>query len=859
MFTNIGSRFFYHTCLYLFSSLIGLCLMLTLSCRPSPSLVILQRADHQVATTILKKINELNAQGKYAEAIPLAKQLLEVVEKEKGPDHAGVAACLDVLGGLYTSFGDYGKAEPILKRALENHEKLEGKESPNVATSLGLLAKVYIELGDYSSALPLANRALQIREKMLGSDHFMVSTSLNTLGEIYLDLHEFEKAEPLFLRAIAIRKKHENPHGLVISLNNLSRLYYETHDYDAAEPLAVVALDLGTASLGEDHPHLAETLNVLGRIYAATGKYEKSFDCLKRGQIIQLQSIDNMKGFTSEKQKLKYLAKMEEDLHVFLTLIANKLTQSYEAVKEGLNIVLKRKGIVLEVQKQFQRALVAGDERALEIFQRLSETRAILSKMAFSGPGVEDLQTYREKINSLRSEKEQLEIILSTLSNPYTRYLKKAEANCNTIAEALPNHSVLIEFFRIRMFNLEAYAKKKWNRSRYFAFILPAGNPDGVQLVDLGDIEKIDDCIVSFKKSLTHPRTPNPEKAQMLAFQLYRHAFAPLEKGLGKTRKIFLCPDGNLNLIPFEVFRQPNAHFLVEKFIFNYLTSGRDMLGFGGESLHSSKPVVMGNPDFDLGLEDRHETLAKIALQGEQDFSTRYSRDLRGLRFKPLPGTEKEVQLISDILGEDNIELFTGKQALEEVLVKTESPIFLHLATHGFFLADQDMRWVMRNHFDRGITVHHPKPTQFIEIENPLLRSGVALAGANRFLEYGGRAGGIVTAEEILGLKLHGTDMVVLSACETGLGAVKIGEGVFGLRRAFTQAGVKSLIMSMWPVPDQETSELMAEFYRNIISGKMNRAQALRQAILRQIQIVRDRYGNTNPLYWGGFVFLGEP
>ncbi|UCG09342.1 MAG: tetratricopeptide repeat protein [Desulfobacterales bacterium] len=361
--------------------------MLTLSCRPSPSLVILQRADHQVANTILKKINELNAQGKYAEAIPLAKQLLEVVEKEKGPDHAGVAACLDVLGGLYTSFGDYGKAEPILKRALENHEKLEGKENPNVATSLGLLAKVYIELGDYSSALPLANRALQIREKMLGSDHFMVSTSLNTLGEIYLDLHEFEKAEPLFLRAIAIRKKHENPHGLVISLNNLSRLYYETHDYDAAEPLAVVALDLGTASLGEDHPHLAETLNVLGRIYAAAGKYEKSFDCLKRGQIIQLQSIDNMKGFTSEKQKLKYLAKMEEDLHVFLTLIANKLTQSYEAVKEGLNIVLKRKGIVLEVQKQFQRALVAGDQRALEIFQRLSETRAILSKMAFSGPG----------------------------------------------------------------------------------------------------------------------------------------------------------------------------------------------------------------------------------------------------------------------------------------------------------------------------------------------------------------------------------------------------------------------------------------------------------------------------------------
>ena len=148
-----------------------------------------------------------------------------------------------------------------------------------------------------------------------------------------------------------------------------------------------------------------------------------------------------------------------------------------------------------------------------------------------------------------------------------------------------------------------------------------------------------------------------------------------------------------------------------------------------------------------------------------------------------------------------------------------------------------------------------------INVENPLLRSGILLAGAKRSLISGdtGKNDGIVTAEKILGLNLHGTKMVVLSACDTGLGEVKSGEGVFGLRRAFTQAGAKSLVMSLWKVPDRETKELMVQFYRNIKSGSMNRCHALRQAVLEQMKIVRQRYGHANPRYWGAFVFMGEP
>jgi CHAT domain-containing protein len=215
-------------------------------------------------------------------------------------------------------------------------------------------------------------------------------------------------------------------------------------------------------------------------------------------------------------------------------------------------------------------------------------------------------------------------------------------------------------------------------------------------------------------------------------------------------------------------------------------------------------------------------------------------------------------------MGKDNADLYTGREALEEVLRTKGAPKILHLATHGFFLTDLDLTSLMDESMLRGMQQISglPIPTgKKAEIENPLLQSGIALAGANKALESGDveRSDGIVTAEKILGFRLRGTEMVVLSACETGVGEVKTGEGVFGLRRAFTQAGAKSLVMSMWSVPDKETRELMIQFYRNILSGKMNRCQALRQAALREMQIAKERHGYANPFYWGAFVFMGEP
>lgn len=190
----------------------------------------------------------------------------------------------------------------------------------------------------------------------------------------------------------------------------------------------------------------------------------------------------------------------------------------------------------------------------------------------------------------------------------------------------------------------------------------------------------------------------------------------------------------------------------------------------------------------------------------------------------------------------------------------------MHLATHGFFLSDQNLPCISgRGWQTKALPAIQEKPTikidRKIDIENPLLRFGILLAGAKHSLinGQGGTNDGIFTAEKILGLNLQNTKMAILSACDTGLGEVKNGEGVFGLRRAFTQAGGKSLVMSMWKVPDKETMELIVQFYKNIKSCKMNRCEALRQAALKEMDIVEQRYGYKDPRYWGAFVFMGQP
>jgi len=312
----------------------------------------------------------------------------------------------------------------------------------------------------------------------------------------------------------------------------------------------------------------------------------------------------------------------------------------------------------------------------------------------------------------------------------------------------------------------------------------------------------------------------------------------PIRKLLGDTRAVFFSPDGALNLIPIGALMDENGHHLIEDYHVTYLTSGRDLLRLQIEHEAKGIALVLANPDFG-------STGAKSKQGVSPDRGRRSANITRGaLHFDPLPGTAQEAQAIGPLLGTEPV---TRAHATETALKQVHQPSVLHIATHGFFLPDQPEP--PKPPFEPGFDRSGPPPAP--RTENPLLRSGLALAGANRL--QSGSDDGLLTALEASGLDLWGTQLVVLSACETGVGKVQTGEGVYGLRRALVNAGAETQVMSLWKVDDAATRDLMVDYYRRLQAGE-GRSEALRQAQLAMLHS-KDR---RHPYYWASFIVSGD-
>jgi CHAT domain-containing protein len=419
----------------------------------------------------------------------------------------------------------------------------------------------------------------------------------------------------------------------------------------------------------------------------------------------------------------------------------------------------------------------------------------------------------------------------------------------------------LVEFARFDDYAFEAVPAKggtPWKPARYLGFVLPAGEPDNVQMIDLGEAEAIERMIAGFRASITggerslRPSEPLPAMRTNDGADLRRAVFDPLVPALRGRTRLFLAPDGDLTRLPFEALPVGDGRCLIDDFQLSYLGVGRDLLRFGAEIPgQSARPLVIADPDFDLGMAGTPTPAGESRPPGRQSRAL----DPSALHFDPLPGTHVEGEHIAARLG---VQPWLQADALEGQIRASPSPRILHIATHGFFLEDQKpdpSRAPLEPERPGPIMGSSPGRLSHA-LENPLLRSGLALAGANTWLQDeplpAEAEDGILTAEDVSGLDLLGTDLVVLSACETGLGEVQVGEGVFGLRRAFVLAGAKTLVMSLWKVPDQHTQELMEDFYRRILMGEP-RADALRSAQLAM------KARHPEPLYWGAFICQGEP
>ena len=803
--------------------------------------------DHyHVATDMNSLAVVYTAMGRYADAEPLHKRVLE--SRRKNPAARELGNALNGMAKHYRETGRFSQAEPLYKEAIQVWEEGLGAENPLVATAVGNLGTLYHYSGRLAEAEPLFRKALIISEKALGREHPDVAHRMLTLGNLYRASRRYSEAEPLLLQAEPILEKNfgpENPR-LAPLLTSIARLYSATGRTENAKPLLLRSLAIREKTLGTNHPDVGAAWIDLGSVHAQTGEHIDAYRAFSRGIDIQTQVRESVFTLLSERQKLTFAQSQAPGLHQFLSHTARFLSNNSNSVEGTFSSWLLWKGSVQEAQGRYLTALIhSSNEEIRKKWELLQATRRQIARMWLEGPGRMKPELYRSLLMQEEKKRESLEAELSSLSQDYALEKRVGRATPQRIAGHLPLDGVYLDYARI---GFGSSIQDQPVRTHYLVFVLTGSPSINVRLFDLGPAEEIDNLIHSYRTEIGfiveqgRPDRKQTRQMRKYGMELYRKLIQPFAIVLNNKKRILISPDGPLHLIPLEVLISDRGT-LMDQFEITYLSSGRDILRWEGGG-QGKDAVVIANPDLDLSEEKRPATPAQPGME-TSSFRGSVSKQLSNLRFKNLPAGSLEAREVAHFLRGKQIpvQLYTARQALEEVLLSVESPRVLHLATHGYFLEDQRQDDIGQESFLPGIPD--------ADWEDPSLRSGIVLAGANRSLAEG-RDEGLVSAMKIEGIQLHGTELVVLSACDTGVGTVRGGEGVFGLKRSFVLAGAQTLILSLWKIPDDTTRLLMNRFYSLWTSG-LSKAEAFHKA--RQ----EIRRNHENPFYWAAFQLVGNP
>ncbi|TFI54911.1 tetratricopeptide repeat protein [Mastigocladus laminosus UU774] len=875
------------------------------------------------------------AEEKYLSALLLYKNIY-------GKNHPSVADNLNHLGGLYKEQGRFSDAEQKYLEALAIRKNLFGQEHPDIADSFNRIAEIYRLQGRYSQAEEIYHEAYLLSKRLLGEMHPDVAAYLNNLGVLYDAQFKYSQAEQLFLKVLLIVKNQfGNKHPQVAStMNNLATTYGSLGRYDQAEQMHFEVLDIRKSLLGQEHPDIANTLNNLAEIYlsggryleaeqyytaallmrksllgdhhpdvafslnnlatllAATQRFDDALSCRLQASEINDKLISNVFAFSSENDRIAWIEKIRGNFDLFLSLIYKHLPNSKYALQQALDFVLKRKALT-SASLAAQNEALASDRypHLQEQFRQLSDLNAQLVKLTFSTPQINDFTNYQQELAELEARYNHLQKQLAS-QVPEIQLTEKL-ADRFAVAEALPTNSILVEFVRFDVYDFHAVPAREqtqWHPARYLAFILPAQQPHAVQMIDLGEAEVIDELIsllrslacnptketLAWGKVSTTPKLQIKQYDPTLAIQLRNVLFAPICELVQGYKHLILAPDGNLNLLPFQILPtdETGTHLLMDEYTISYLGVGRDILRSRVQTIRAADaPIIMADPDFDLVSEQR---IGEVGLGGEGGQGGQEFIDtLGGEVLSRAPGTRFLGESVAKKL--PDARLYVGAEALESSLISSKCPKFMLIATHGLFLPDSPQQPPTQHSINPKSIIQNLKST------NPMMRSGLALAGANTWLKNGTlpqKAGkGFVFAQEIASLDLWANELTVLSACDTARGDIKIGEGVFGLRRAFTVAGAKTLVMSLWKVPDRATALLMDRFFDNLQDGmgytealqnaqnyirritvKELRESALGMEVLKELLGVRELLPETkidcqqedtpleHPFYWGAWI-----
>jgi CHAT domain-containing protein/Tfp pilus assembly protein PilF len=783
--------------------------------------------------------------GQDQRALPLLQQALRLNKDVLGEKHPGYANSLGNLAALYSEMGEHRLALPLYRQALRLRKELWGEKHPAYASSLNSLAVIYSRMGEYPLALSLSQQALRLRRDLLGERHPAYARSLDNLALLYKERGEQRLALPLLQQALRLNKETLGEKHPVTAngLGHLAGLYRDMGRYRQALPLFQQALRLNKEVVGERHPAYAHSLNSLAALYQQMGKGGAGL--LLSGQALRVarSHLRDSLSVLSERQRQQLLGKQAIYLEFFLSgavvpregplLSPSALYEHAADFKDATSAGA--------AEPHLARRLARRQPGLLVLLEELRDTRSQLARLAAQVLTGKDLASWRERFDALDRRRTDLEQQLARKSAAFNQLREKPTAA--RVSARLPARAALVEFLFYRHFR-RPVGKGRWtNERRLLAFVVRANRE--VVLVQLGNASRIRSAVAAWRHSVAATGSPDAQAAGLLRTRLWQ----PIAKHLDGIDTVLIAPDGELAALPFAALPgdKPGS-FLLERYTFGYLGSGRQLL-LPSPEVEGDGMLLLGGIDFgkpraltDPLARPRHWPALPgadlEARQVESAFLTRF----RASRVRALKNRRADRARFLAALDAEKTRRHWR---------------YLHLATHGHFEAPRYAlppavlgAWSVGAAAAGGLaglsgsllaTLAAQEPGAFnadrgydptgrsyrVDEGNPMLLASLVLAGVND-----GREEGYLSAEEIALVDLTGCELAVLSACGTALGRQAVWQSVEGLQRGFHQAGARHVLASLWSVSDPATSLLMEHFYRHLWEKKFPPMQALRQAQL---------------------------
>jgi CHAT domain-containing protein/Tfp pilus assembly protein PilF len=797
--------------------------------------------NHLEYSSTLNTLSTIYAKlGIYNKAIEYSVLSLNIKEKVLPKTHEDIALNLNNLGYIYQQLGEYEKSLNYHLKALDIREKSIGRNSELYAASLNNIAIVYADKGDYLRSIQIQTESLAIKERILGKNHPLYASSLKNLAYVYSKAGNFKKALKIYQEVLKIEKKalgKKHP-SYATTLNNVGIILYKMDKLNKSRKFLNKAINLRKSIFDKYHPAFRESLINIVLMHISLGDFQNATELALSASKLALEYFHlNFSGLTIQDQII-----LKNELESTFNLLTNLLLLNDSLYSEMFNQWINLNGVVsANIQNLENEILKSNDSSSTLLLEKLKLKKVQLLNY-------QEL-TIREKekigINSkvIEYEINSIERELSKKSKDFADFNRFLSAT--DVVKNLNTNEVFIDISHIPYYSFQS---NKWTDSTQYLVFITDSKDTLVDYVFIEDGTKIDqDLFDQYKQEATD----RERKTDLKSEKFYNYFWNPISDKIGDAKTVYVSLGGVYNNINLNTIYNPTTgKYLVEEKDIRIVNSARDfVLSKEREKKNytTNTASLFGFPNFDGNTTVSADTSDLFASTRDLNSFWLDSLTRGGMKAKPLPATKTEVENISSTLKSKGwkVNSFLADNASETNIKKQQSPRILHVATHGYFFQDIPIE----NDNNRFLGMDRQQVVQ-----DPMLRSMLLFTGANKTLKGETSSGenGLLSAAEASLLDLRETELVVLSACETGKGEVKNSEGVYGLRKAFSDAGAQNIIMSLWKVDDKVTQEFMSRFYEIWLNDKTTIREAFNKTQLE----IKAKY--PQPYYWGAFILVGE-